>query len=257
MPSLSDVPILRISLRCLLLLFAVGLAIPLSAQATAAHQPMQPFSAIAVGVTVGSTGIGVLVATPLGEHFNLRGNASFYNYTGNFSSDGIDYAASIKLRSVSESLDWFPFHNGFRISPGLTIDNGNTFSAALSVPAGQTAELGDITYTSSPTNTIHGTATLSFGRHVAPSITTGWGNVIPRGGHRHLSVPFEIGFQYIGTPLIALNLAGTGCEQQGCSDLQTDPTAIANIQQQQAKLNNDIHPLRFFPILTTGVAWRF
>lgn len=241
-----------------LLLLAAATALPVSAQSIAAHQTMQPFSAVAVGVTVGSTGIGVLVATPLGEHFNLRGNAGFYNYTGNFSSDGIDYAASIKLRSVSESFDWFPFHNGFRISPGLTIDNGNSFSAALSVPAGQTASLGDTTYTSSPMDPIHGTATFSFGRHVAPSITTGWGNVIPRNGRRHhLSIPFEVGFQYIGTPLIALNIAGTGCDQQGCADLQTDPTSIANIQQQQAKLNHDIHPLRFFPILSTGVAWSF
>jgi hypothetical protein len=233
---------------------ALSVAQAVSARGTTA--PVRPFSAVAVGVTVGSAGIGLEVATPLGERFNLRGNASLFEYNGDFSSDGLNYDADIKVRSVSESLDWFPFGNGFRISPGLTIDNGNSFTATLAVPGGQSFDLGDTTYTSLLTDPIHGNATLKFGRHVAPSITTGWGNILPRNGRR-FSVPFEVGFQYIGTPLLTLDLAGTGCSVDGCGSLQTDPDSVANIQQQQDKLNKDIHPLRFYPILSTGFAYRF
>ncbi len=111
-------------------------------------------------------------------------------------------------------------------------------------------------YTSFATDPIHGVASLTFGKRTAPQLTVGWGNMIPRRG-RHVSVPFDIGFQYVGAPLIHFNLAGTGCSDQGCSNLATDPTAQANIRQEESDLNGDIAPLRFYPIARIGIAYTF
>ena len=83
--------------------------------------------------------------------------------------------------------------------------------------------------------------------------------MVPRSG-KHFSVPFEIGFQYIGPPLVTINLAGTACSlgpTTGCASIATDPIAQANLRQEQTDLNNDISPLRFYPIVSLGFAYKF
>jgi hypothetical protein len=212
-------------------------------------------------VKFGVGGIGFDVATPLAPKLNLRGGASFFSYTvNNLSEDGFNIDGTLTFRSVNASLDWYPFRNGFRISPGVTVYNGNRFSGNAFVPAGDTITLNDTDYTSSPTDPL--VATFSnqnnrFGNAVAPSITTGWGNIVPRARGSHWSVPFEIGFQYISPPKVLLNLTGTACSSDGCGNVQTDPTTQANVQAQQNIINNDIYELRFYPIVSIGVGYKF
>jgi hypothetical protein len=216
----------------------------------------RPFSIFAAQVTASFSGVGIQVATPVAQRFNLRGGGSFITYATIFQTDGINEAAQINLRSANVSLDWYPFHNGFRISPGVTLYNGNNVSATLSVPGGQNFSLGDGTYTSSPSDPVHGTGSMTLGRRTVPSFTVGWGNMIPHNGRR-LSIPIEIGFQYIGPPKVNFNLAGTACSNTGCANIATDPTSQADLQQQLATINNEIAPLRFYPIISIGLAWTF
>jgi len=42
-----------------------------------------------------------------------------------------------------------------------------------------------------------------------------------------------------------------------CGPIANDPTAQSNLALEQKRLNDDIAPLRFYPILTTGVSYRF
>lgn len=226
-------------------------ALPVSGQSSA-----QPFRTYAVQVKAGVAGIGVDLATPLAKRFNVRVGGSFFSLNNNFNIDGMTINSDLKLRSTAVSLDWFPFNGGFRVSPILTVYNGNSMNATVSVPAGNQFSLGDGDYTSSATDPIHGLASLSFGKKVAPGVTFGWGNMIPRSG-KHLSFPFEVGFQYINDPLFSLNLAGTACNNQGCDNIATDSEAQANLQQERNDINSDIHPLRFYPIFSLGVAWKF
>ncbi len=218
--------------------------------------PTRPFSALAVGVTFGAGGVGVQAATPLSERFNLRAGGSFFNYNGNFNDSGLLIDGQLKFRAVNAALDWFPFHNGFRISPGLLIYNGNSFNASYNVPGGQNFDLGYGTYTSDPTDPVHGSGGVSFGSRVAPTLTAGFGNMIPRTGS-HLSFPVEIGFQYIGPPKINFDLQGSACNSDGCGDIQSDPSYKPNLQQELDDINSDIHGLRFYPIANVGVAYRF
>jgi len=222
-------------------------------------KPIRPFSTAALAVTFGTGGIGGELATPLAQHFNLRAGGSFFSYSASFNSDGISIDGDLKLRGGHLSLDYFPFHGGFRISPGV-VYNGNNLNATTFVPGGQQFSLGDANYYSSTTNPVNGTGSFYFGKHVAPSLTIGFGNMIPRSG-RHVSFPFEIGFEYIGTPSITLNLQGTACTNlnspQSCSPIASNPMTQANLQQQEADINSDINPLRFFPIVSQGVSVRF
>ena len=222
---------------------------------------MRPFSAVGVALKFGVNGIGFDVATPLAPKLNLRGGASFFSYTvNNLSEDGFNVDGTLTFRSVNASVDWYPFRNGFRVSPGVTLYNGNRFSGNATVLPGDIITLNGTDYTSSPTDPIVANFTNPnnrFGNAVAPSITTGWGNIVPRARGSHWSVPFEIGFQYISPPKVLLNLTGTACSSDGCGNVQTDPTTQANILAQQNIINSDIYQLRFYPIVSIGVGYKF
>lgn len=218
---------------------------------------MKPFRTFGVQIKGGFAGFGVDLATPLARRMNLRIGGSFFSYSGGYDIDGIHIDGEAKFRSGTLSVDIYPFNGSFRISPGVTFYNGNNLIASALVPGGQEFDLGDGSYISSPTDPVTGRMSMTFGSRTAPSITMGWGNMIPR-SRKHLSFPFEIGFQYISDPMIAISLSGTACNNStGCGNIATDPTAQANLQQELNEINSDIRPLRFYPIISTGVSWKF
>jgi len=221
-----------------------------------------PFSAVAVAVKVGLSGVGVDVATPVASRLNLRLGASFFSYNPNLTVDGINIIGNINLRSVSEAFDFFPFGNAFRVSPGVNFYNGNHITAAALVPGGQSFSLNDINFISSPTDPVNGSFDMNFGHQLAPTLTIGFGNMIPRKGG-HWSFPFEIGGEYIGkSPRISLALGGSACTMNtspsNCQPISSTPQLMQNVQGEVALLNGDIPTqLRFFPIVSTGVSYRF
>ena len=212
-----------------------------------------------MGAKVGLFGLAFEAATPLTTHLNLRAGGNFFSYSDTLTSDGISYNANLHFRSSEASLDYFPWAKGFHISPGALLYNGNEITGNANVPAGQTFTLNGTTYTSSASDPVRGNGSVTFNK-AAPKITVGWGNLIPRSG-RHFSIPVELGFAYVGDPKVALNLNGTACyTYQGapyCANVATDPTIHANVLAQQQKIANDAAPARFFPILSTGFAYRF
>lgn len=217
----------------------------------------RPFGALAVSAKGGVAGIGFDVATPLSQRLNLRGGGSFFSYSSSYLADGTTINGDLKLRSVNMSVDWYPFNNRFRISPGVNLYNGNSLNATAMVPGGQSFDLDDATYTSSTTDPIHGSAVFDFGHRIAPTLTIGSGNIIPRHGEGRMSFPVELGVQYIGDPHIALALQGTACSNGFCQNTATNAQFQANLQAENNDLNNTIHPLRFYPIASIGVGYRF
>jgi hypothetical protein len=236
---------------------ASGVSIPMASSASI-HS--RPFSGLAVGANVGILGIGFEAATPLSRKFNLRAGASFFNYTDSFNSDGINYDANLHFRSSQASLDWFPWARSFHVSPGMLLYNGNKLTATGNVPAGQTFTLNDVDYTSSATDPVSGNGSLTFSNKVAPKLTVGWGNLLPRSG-RHFSVPFEVGFAYMGDPTVKLNLNGVACYkyegQNYCDNVATNPDIQSNLAAQRQKLANNADDARFFPLLSAGFAYSF
>ena len=216
-----------------------------------------PFTGFAIGVKVGTLGPGVEVATPLSRTLNLRAGANYFSYADTFTSDGINYNATLRLLSGEASLDWFPWAKGFHISGGAVVYNGNQLTGTSDVPGGHTFTLNSVTYDSDPADPVTGTGSLLFNK-AAPKVTIGWGNMLPRSG-RHISVPFELGFAYVGDPKVALDLTGSVCDSTGanCRTITSDPTVQANVTAQQQKLQNDANPARFYPILSLGLAWAF
>ncbi len=217
----------------------------------------RPFRSLAVGVTLGSSGIGLQLATPINSKFNLRTDASFFSYDTSFTADTIPIVGHLHLASVSTSLDWAPTAHNFHISPGVTFYDNTNFNATIYIPGNQVVMLDGVPYTSDPADPIRGTAHLTFGQRIAPRLTMGYGNVI-RHHTAGFTFPVEVGFEYIRTPVAAFQLTGSSCDAPNdCGPINADPETQQNIQEQQQEINDDIRLLRFFPIFSFGVSYKF
>lgn len=232
--------------------------------------PPRPFSRVAFGVGFSPLGVQMALTTNLNQHFNLRSTGNLFSYSSSFTSNGIPASARLNLKSAGTAVDIYPFHKGFRISPGLLFYNANQATADASVPGGTSFTLNNQTYYSAHANPatgarpVDGTGQMRLNTtNPALTITTGWGNTLPRNGH--WSFPFEVGFAFTGAPSVKVNLNGWACydnAQTLCTDInsKTDPIALeiqSNLQIQVAKWTHDVEPLKTYPIASFCVAYSF
>jgi len=228
------------------------------------------FSRLGFGAGISPLGIQLQAATNLGSHFNARGTGNFFSYTDTFTTNGISATAKLNLASAGASLDVYPFHFGWRLSPGVLFYNQNQVTASTNVAAGTSFTLNHNTYYSANTNAVTGATpvvgTAALGLNTSKpafTVTTGFGNIAKTKGH--LSFPFELGVAFIGAPTVKASLAGWACTdaaQTQCSDLANPNNPISqavqsNLSTQIAKWTSDLNPLKTYPIISGGVAYSF
>jgi hypothetical protein len=225
---------------------------------------------LGAGAKISSLGIGFEAATGVTPQSNVRGGFNFFTYDRGFTQDGISYNADLRLRSIEVHYDWF-FGHGFHVSPGLLIYNNNRAEGNAAVPGGQSFTLGNHSYISDPSNPVRGTAEVDFSqKKVSPMLTMGTGNILRRTGRR-LSINFEGGVVFESSPQAVLNLTGSACASLGgtgapiiCQPVSSTPQIQADIQSEQNKINSGAPPydtiqsvLKFYPVISIGVGWRF
>jgi len=223
-----------------------------------------PFSRLAFGGGVSTMGVNMQMAVIANRYMNLRGSGNFFNYSiDNVSVNGLEASGTVNFASAGASVDFYPFPtHGFRLSPGVMFLNRNQANATVIAPGGASFTLDGYTYYSSQANPVIGTVGLGLNtQSPAFTMTTGWGNMIPRRGG-HLSFPFEIGAAFIGSPSVNMALtSGQVCMDPagtiGCIDVVGNSQIQSNLQAQRAKYQNDVNPFRFYPIFSTGVAYSF
>lgn len=245
-------------MKTVLALSLVLLMLGAGSRTAAAQVLSSPNSHAGVAFNVAAPlGVGVDIAVPVSEKVNIRGGFNAFSFNRDFDDDGIEYAAQLRLRSVSAHLDWFPFGGGFHLSPGVMVYNGNEVNADAFVPGGSTFDLGDETLRSNPANPVTGTFDLSFKR-VAPSVRLGWGNIVPR-GTRRWSIPFELGVVFSNSPTALLSLGGSACASNGtnCRNIATEPQLQADLKQEQDQLNEDLEVLKVIPVISLGFSFKF
>lgn len=229
------------------------------------HKPVlsyPAFSRLAISGGVSLLGIQAQLATNLNSHLNLRGTGSFDNYTANnLPSNGFYIDTKIELASAGASVDYYPWAgHGFRLSPGVLFHNGNDVTGTFVAWVGSSFELNGYTYYVSGSDPVRGNGTVGLhSQNPAFTMTTGWGNMIPRQGG-HLSFPVEVGAAFTGQPTVNVALtSGEVCDAQGqnCVDVATDPDVQSNLQAEVAKYKKDLEPLKVYPIISFGVAYSF
>ena len=236
-----------------------------------AHRGVRPFSRLAIGPQISPLGVGAEAAVNLSRHFDARVTGSLFSYSTTFTTSGFNVDADLHLASAGAALDYYPFHNGFRLSPGVLVYNQNRANANAPVTPGTSFELNDQTYYAATPNPSLGITALSgkgslnlHSTRPAFTATTGWGNLIPRSGRRW-AIPFEIGVAFTGSPDLKLNLSGWACYDQAqtlCTNVNdpTNPISVQiqnDLQAQLAKWKSDLDPLKFYPIISTGIVFNF
>ena len=192
----------------------------------------RPFSNFAVGVNVGTVGVGASVATPLCNYVSLRaGYATMpirYNYTcedfildipqlsdyvGYLPDISVDLKAKLKMNTGHVLFDFVPFRHGrssFFLAAGLYFGNGKlltvngrfdpqTIAELRNVglnPEDLVIDVGDTHVRMSPDGSV--AADLKV-RSVRPYVGLGFGRAIPN--HR-VGFRFELGALFHGTPKI-------------------------------------------------------
>lgn len=227
---------------------------------TNASKPFHPFSRIGIDSHTGSGGVGFDVATPLSRSFNVRAGSDFFNYATSFQEEGANIAVSLHMEAAHASLDWYPFGGRFRLSPLVVFANNNRVQATVLIPAGSSVTLSGQNFISSFSDPLHGNGSIGF-RKVSPGFSLGLGNIIPR-RESHFSVPFEVGFYYVGQPGLKVNFSGSACDPTqpaavGCQSVTQDAEFQQNLGAFIARNNHNLSYASFLPILSTGIGYSF
>ncbi len=261
------------TILCLLLTL---LAVPAVLAQEGVPAAPQPFSRLAFGGGISLMGVNLQAAVNANRYLNIRGTGNVFSYSvqniavdGDNGANGINVNGSLNFASAGISLDYYPFpRHGFRLSPGVMLYNQSGITADGSASSGTSITLDQTTYYSEGgSNALNLKARLGLNaRQQAFTMTTGWGNMISRRGG-HWSFPFEIGAVFTGVPNVSLDLTGYGCASlsdtgttgagASCVNIATNATAQSNLNAQIAKYQNDLSPLRVYPILSFGVAYNF
>lgn len=231
---------------------------------------LKPFSRLAVSGGVGLGGINVQAATNVNRYLNVRGTGNIFDYTvNNITVSNFNVNGKVNFATGGVALDYFPFpSHGFRLSPGVLFYNQNQITATGVGTAGSSISLNSIKYYSETADPLALNAALGLNtRKQAATLTTGWGNMIPRKGG-HWAFPFEFGAAFTGVPGISLGLTGYGCTTQSdaaiytgaggsCVNMATNTTAQNNINAQVTKWQSDLNALQVYPIVSFGVSYSF
>jgi len=224
--------------------------------------PDRPFSRLALGGGFSPLGIHLLAATNVNRYLGLRVNGNSFQFSiSSISTNGFNVVPKLHMASAGATVDFYPFPNhDFRLSPGALFYNTNGADATFLVPGGANFTMNNVNYYSSSTNPVQGTGGLNLHtRNPAFTITTGWGNLLPRKGG-HWSFPFEAGVAFTGSPSLNMALnSGQVCDAQGlnCVDVATNQALQANLQAQIARYTSNLDPLKTFPILGGGIVYSF
>ena len=225
------------SLLCRLALAALAL-VPLLAPARAAAE-------MAVGLHVGTLGIGPQVAVPLGERTAARLVAGLYSHETTYDETGIEYDAEAELRSALLLLDFHPGGGAFRLTVGGGW-NGTGLDVSAPVEELLRREVPDLPPLPLDTGTVHGRAE---GQTLVPYAGIGFGGA-PRGRGRW-GVSFDLGAVYHGEPEVEL---GTSLPVALRASVQQQLDALAD--DEEARLEEELRDYTWLPVVSLGITVR-
>ena len=197
----------------------------------------------AVGVKVGTLGVGVEYTAKVNDKLDLRLGVNKYTYSDSGIESDINYDIDLKLQTVAAIADYHVFNNGFVLSAGLMYnDNKIEFDAKTSA----TYTINDVSYTANDIGSLNGKVDFN---NIAPYIGMGYSNATNAPGW---SFSTELGALYQGKPNTSLNVTcGSGLTVAQCNTLRADVLA------EQSQLNSEIDGYKWYPVLSVGVAYKF
>jgi hypothetical protein len=226
-------------------------------QVPAPARVWMPFTHLGVGAALGSTGAGLEISTPLSAYVNLRTSLSYLTYSRTIYSAGFPVQGHLQLGGARATYDWFPKAGSFHLSVGISAPTLTKVNAEAVLAPNQEFTVNGVAFRSDPSNPLRGSGHVTVNK-VAPAFTIGWGNVVPRDYRRHFTAPTELGVIYQGAPRAIIAVTGGVCDDQRCMPVRTATEFNQNLDAFKRDLNRNLSTYgRFYPVLSTGFAYRF
>ncbi len=217
------------------------------------YEPIQPYDSegrpnpdafewtgFALGVKVGTLGIGADASIYLDDWVNFRANAGYLQFTYKDTIDDIDFDFDTEFLTGIFVLDFYPFaDNNFRFSGGVALLN-NTMDVS-GTPRG-TEEIGDTEYTAAQIGTISGSVDFD---PVAPYIGIGYGNPVTPDTAVSFIFDFGVIFQTYETKLTSNGTAAN------------DPGFQEDLASLEKDIEDELDKVKIYPVINFGVAYHF
>jgi hypothetical protein len=196
---------------------------------------------VALGARAGTTGLGLEGVVGLGPKVNFRLGYNQGELDYSRDEDDIEYDVNLSLQSVSGLLDWHPAGGGFRFSAGAFY-NGN--EADGTARPTEPKQIGDVVFTPEQIGTLR--ATVDFPTW-AGYVGFGFGNAVSKDGR--WTVLFDIGLMFHSSPDFALTSDGT---------LSDNAYFQQELKKEEQEIDDDVvSKIRYYPVITLGLAYRF
>ncbi len=202
---------------------------------------------VGIHTQVSTTGfIGVDAGYKFSPNLHTRLGMNTVGFGYNYSSQGIDYNASLSPTNIHLLGDYFPFGGGLRMTGGFIFQN-NRFSGSAKSNASNQININGTNYNASQIGTVETSG--SFSNSVAPYLGIGFGTPINEG----FGFNVDLGVMFAGSPTVSLaaNNVSPSIPISIQNQLRSDLAA------QQQKTNADIRSFNLYPVLSIGVSYAF
>jgi len=222
--------------------FAGGHFVPVVEEPTVVETIIDP--KYAVGLKVGTLGLGVDISRPITDKLNIRLNLNGASYSDTQCESDIEYDYDLTLASVGLLLDYYPMGNEFRVSAGAYY-NANEFELT-GQPANGAYNINGTTYTATQIGSLTGMVDFD---ELAPYIGIGWGNSTKKAGW---GFSVDAGIIYHGDPNVELTpTCGTAVSAALCAEITT------NVEAERLDLLNELSDYKIYPVVSFGVTYTF
>jgi len=191
-----------------------------------------------LGAKAGTLGLGIEGTWRPIPWFDLRAGLHSFEYDDDGSEAGIDYDATLDLRSTYATVNLLLPATPLRLSAGV-FDNGNELRM-VSTETG-VFEIGGETFPAAEVGTLRGTASFD---DVAPYAGIGF----DFGLFGRVGLNLDLGVLFQGTPDIALTADGP---------LANDPAFQDALATERAELEDEIDRYELYPVASLTFTFRF
>jgi hypothetical protein len=147
----------------------------------------------------------------------------------------VDYSLDVRMLTVPLTLDWYPFADAFHLSAGIIV---NQTKMDLNVRPSAMFDTGGMTYSAAEAGQLRSNATCN---PIAPYLGLGWGHAFGR--EKRWGLLTDVGVAFLGRSHVSLHAA--------------DPTSSSNLPEEQDSIRQDSGRIRFNPVISVGLFFRF
>ncbi|RUA02042.1 MAG: hypothetical protein DSY89_03600 [Deltaproteobacteria bacterium] len=195
----------------------------------------------ALGVKIGTLGIGAEMTFGLTPGVNARVGISGFSYGYDTKVEEIDYEFDLNLFSASLLADWHFSGGSFRLTGGLFL-NLNELDFKAKTDRNRYI-IDDIAYSVDDVGRLRGTIDFNT---ISPYLGIGWGNAVGQNGR--ICFFIDIGMLFQGSPQASLKATGP---------IRADSDFQHHLRNEEREIEDETDKYTIYPVIAIGVTFKF